>query len=210
MSNKGFTLVEMVVVLAVVAILAAILVPTVAKNINDAKITRAANETQVIGAAIASFYKDLGRWPTANGAAANLPDALNILRGSLGNDATAAGAGTAGWLGANWDTFENHLVRNAPGAQGTPGANRYLTTGIEFVWRGPYINEIKTDPWGTRYYCNVQYFWNPAATNAVWVLTAGQDRVIRTGYTQNFLTGTPALNNSAGTNPADDIGFRIQ
>jgi prepilin-type N-terminal cleavage/methylation domain-containing protein len=210
MNNRGFTLVEMVVVLAVVAILAAILVPTVAKNINDAKITRATNEAQVIGAAMASFFKDLGRWPTSNGAAATLPDALNILRSTVGSAATNAGGGTAGWVGANWDTFDNHLVRNDPGAQGVGGGNNYLTSGTEFIWRGPYINEIKSDPWGTQYYCNVQYFWNPASTNAVWVLSAGADRVIRTAYAQSFLTGTPTLNNSAGANPADDIGFRIQ
>jgi len=206
-NNKGFTLIEMVVVLAVVAILAAILVPTVAKNIEDARFTRAVNETQVIGAAIASFYKDLGRWPTANGAAANLPDALNILRTQQGTAATADGADADTWLGANWDYFENHLIRNAPGAQGTPGANTYPLTG-EFKWNGPYITEIKPDPWGSQYYCNVQHL--SARVNAVWVLSAGQDRVIRTAFTQSFVTGTPALNNVAGANPADDTGFRIQ
>lgn len=207
--NSGFTLVEMVVVLAVVAILAAILVPTVAKNINDAKIARAGNEAQVIGAAIASFYKDIGRWPDANGSTATLAGALNVLRTSDGTPPTTAGAGTAAWVGANWDTFENQLIRNDPGAQGVGGGTNYPVTG-EVRWSGPYINELKADPWGSMYLCNVDYL-RDGTINAVWVISAGTDRIIRTGYTQALAGATlPELNNVAGANAADDVGFRVQ
>ncbi|MDH3259048.1 MAG: prepilin-type N-terminal cleavage/methylation domain-containing protein, partial [Deltaproteobacteria bacterium] len=47
--NEGFTLVEVVVVIAVVAILAAILAPSIVKHIDDSKIAKAKNETQVYG-----------------------------------------------------------------------------------------------------------------------------------------------------------------
>ena len=42
--NKGFTLVELVIVIAVVAILAAVLVPTFSNVINDAKKSAAEQE----------------------------------------------------------------------------------------------------------------------------------------------------------------------
>jgi prepilin-type N-terminal cleavage/methylation domain-containing protein len=207
--SGGFTLVEMVVVLAVVAILAAILVPTVAKNINDAKIARAGNEAQVLGAAMASFYKDVGRWPDSSGAD-NLPGDIDLLRTAQGT-LPSQDAGTTDWDDTPWDTFENQLILNTPGNSGVDGDNSYPTTSPnnELIWRGPYITEIKADPWGSMYLCNVDYM-RDGAIDAVWVISAGPDRTIRTTYTQ-ALTGTPALNDLAGAGESvDDVGFRLQ
>ena len=64
--NGGFTLIEVIVVIAVVAILAAILTPSITRNIEDSKISRTKNEVQVIAAAIAGLYKDVGNWPYTN------------------------------------------------------------------------------------------------------------------------------------------------
>jgi len=199
MKQKGFTLIEMVVVLAVVAILAAILVPTIAKNIQDANITRAQNETQVIAAAIASFYKDLGRWPTANGASATLPDVHYLLYGANGND-DSQGA-TSEWNQAHTDssdTMEHHLVTNQPGVDGTAGANAYPITG-RWRWRGPYIPEIPSDPFGIHYSCNVRYLYN-TITNAVYVLSAGPDTTWDTTFGQAM----------PGTIADDDIGTPVK
>ncbi len=198
MKQKGFTLIEMVVVLAVVAILAAILVPTIAKNIQDANITRAQNETQVIAAAMASFYKDLGRWPTEDGTDGNMDNDLNLLYTDDG--AQPADDGNGAW---NTTTpageFEDHLVVNDPNGDGTPNqANEYPTTG-KWRWRGPYLADITQDPFGCRYACNVQYLWN-TITNAVYVLSAGPDRTWNTGFTQAL----------PGTIGGDDIGTPVK
>lgn len=197
MKEKGFTLIEMVVVLAVVAILAAILVPTIAKNIQDANIARAQNETQVIAGAIASFYKDLGRWPTSDGTSGN-PDA-HFLIYSQGND-TAAG-NTSEWNQAHTDssdTMENHLVVNQPGSDGTPGSTTYPTSG-RWRWRGPYIAEIPADPFGIHYSCNVRYLYS-TITNAVYVLSAGPDKEWDTVFDQPL----------PGTISDDDIGTPVK
>ncbi len=203
MKQKGFTLIEMVVVLAVVAILAAILVPTIAKNIQDANIARAQNETIVIAAAITSFYKDLGRWPTADGAAANLPDVHYLLYTAAGND-TAAGA-TNQWNQAHTnssDTMDHHLITNQPGVDGTPGTNAYPTTG-RWRWRGPYIAELPSDPFGIHYSCNVRYLYAQTATpapGAVYVLSAGPDKEWDTAFEQNL----------PGTIGDDDVGTTVR
>ncbi len=203
MRNKeeGFTLIEVIVVIAVVAILAAILTPTVVKNIDDSKVARAKNETQVIGAAMTSFYKDLGRWPTSNGTANN-PDYIYLLYGP-GNAPTNQGTNTiywrkdAGWPDARKDTFTNHLIENDPKDGGTD----YPTSG-EYKWHGPYIAEIKADPWGSHYASNVVYFYGGTGTpNAVWVWSAGPDRQADTRVDQAMSTAVLG---------DDDIGVRLK
>ena len=194
MKKRGFTLIEMVVVLAVVAILAAILVPTIEKNINDAKKARAANEVQVIAAAMASFFKDVGRWPNTDGSS-SLPANLELLHGP-GN--TGGGTNTQ-WWGTGLtkiDTFANHLIENDPG----DAANGYPTTG-EFAWRGPYINQINADPWGYTYACNIQYTWDANGANAVFVWSAGPDGEADTTWAQS---------RSSATLGDDHIGVRIR
>jgi prepilin-type N-terminal cleavage/methylation domain-containing protein len=200
--NSGFTLVEVVVVLAVVAILAAILTPNIVKNIKDSKIARAANETQVIAGALASFYKDLGRWPTSRGNNANNNDFLYLLVG----DGTVPGnsgansqqwRGGGGWGGARMDTFVNHLIENDP----KDAANNYPVTG-DLKWAGPYIIKVKADPWGNHYSCNIAYTWFAGGnTNGVGVLSAGPDRTFNTRVNQPMATFTVL---------GDDIITRIQ
>ncbi len=204
--RKGFTLIEMVVVLAVVAILAAILTPTIMKNINDSKIARANNEVQVIGAAIASFYKDLGRWPTWDGSQANYADYIYLLYSANGSAMAYSGTNThywrndMGWPAERKDTFENQLIANNPRNSG----NSYPTTG-ELKWNGPYIAEIKADPWGSHYSCNIVYTYY-TGNRAVWVFSAGSDRTATTRVDQNVASAT--LNDQSST--GDDIGVRIK
>ncbi len=59
--QKGFTLIEVIVAIAVVAILAGVITPSVIKHLDDSKRARAQNDCLVIGSAIGSFYKDVGR-----------------------------------------------------------------------------------------------------------------------------------------------------
>ncbi len=201
--NSGFTLVEVVVVLAVVAILAAILTPNIVKNIKDSKIARAANETQVVAAALASFYKDLGRWPTSNGSSANHPDYLYRLFGD-GAVPSVSGTDTGRWndVDGRADTFANHLIENDP----KDAANNYPDNTInpqpELKWSGPYIIKVKADPWGNSYVCNISYTWyNGGNTNAVCVITGGSDRTINSEYEAPMSTF-----NTSG----DDLVTRLQ
>ena len=61
--NKGFTLLEIIVVLAVLGALAAMLSPVVFRYIDDANRTKTQNDARVIAAAVDQMYKDTGRWP---------------------------------------------------------------------------------------------------------------------------------------------------
>jgi len=177
-------------------LLAGIITPSVVKHIGDSKRARAQNDALVVGAASASFFKDVGMWPTKSAPAAF---ALILVVGD-GNTPTAAGA-AANWglapAAANADLLAYHLISNQPK---NAGANAYPIVG-EISWRGPYQNNLPADPWGNRYAVNVGNF---AGANAVWVLSAGPDGIIQTP----FIQAIPA--NGVLATAGDDIGYRMK
>jgi prepilin-type N-terminal cleavage/methylation domain-containing protein len=205
--QKGFTLIEVIVAIAVVAILAGVITPSVIKHLDDSKRARAQNDCLVIGSAIGSFYKDVARMPNMNAAGA----ASVTLLASEGNIPTL-GTGVTLWnaatTAATCDLLINHLSANNPKTQTT---NIYPTTtsapGSEFVWRGPYQTSFPADPWGNRYAINIGNMasTNAALSNAVWVLSAGQDGIIQTA----FNPAVPAVGTTLAQS-GDDIVYRLK
>jgi len=186
-NQKGFTLIEVVVVVAVIAILAAVLTPYITKYIDDSKIAKARNETQVIGGALTNFYKDVGLWPNRN--AAGVVGVLPYYTGTTTPTAAAIFTGVpavvppvVAWAGsATAVPLDNSLVTNSG----------YPATG-DLSWKGPYAGSaLPADPWGRPYMVNV------AATGPIWVLCAGPNGKIQTAVTATVVNG-------------DDIGFRVR
>ncbi|MCR4309303.1 MAG: type II secretion system protein GspG [Deltaproteobacteria bacterium] len=193
-NEKGFTLIEVVVVVAVIAILAAVLTPYITKYIDDSKIAKARNEAQVIGAAMTNFYKDVGEWPnhnptTTTGAAV----AAVVLYTGTVTPATAAIFTTPPavvpvvqpWTGTVY-TLDNSLLVN--GASGNAYPQR-----ADMQWKGPYAGSaLPADPWGKPYVVNITATGGP-----IWVLSAGPNGKVQTRVIDNVVLG-------------DDIGFRVR
>ncbi len=226
MNKRGFTLIEMVVVLAVVAILAAILTPEIAKHIKDSKITRAVNEEQVITAAIMMLNKDTGKWPrtNANGPAGSFNRLLSGMPGNPVPTGVQAGARSGA---SNWGTGSSKYLRdflfynNPDDEQGPVGQNQsgqdYPISG-QFAWRGPYLDkEGFVDPWGNQYVISARYFpGSPSANHhRAIILSAGSDGLWSTAYSDTTTRLTtpsddtygPYIND--GTRIHDDIGKTI-
>ena len=92
-SECGFTMVEMVVALGVVGILAAILTPMVAGMIDDARVTRAARETQTIAKAVQNFRRNTGKWPIfVSGVSITTSSAIYDVELGPGNDPSPPGS----------------------------------------------------------------------------------------------------------------------
>jgi prepilin-type N-terminal cleavage/methylation domain-containing protein len=231
--NKGFTLIEMVVVLAVIAILAAILFPTIAKHITDSKITRATNEGQVVTAAIMMLYKDTGKWPatfqepsTPNGGPSGRVD--RVLTGETTDPVptgvapgSRTGATNWGGLGNTKPLYDFLFFNNPDGNTGAANQNQagqdYPITG-EFAWKGPYIDkQTYLDPWGNQYVVSARYFPGGAASggHTVLILSAGKDSVWSTPFSDGVtrLTSPTDLTygpyNNDGSYIHDDIGVVI-
>jgi len=185
-NKKGFTLIEVVVILAVIGILAAVLTPMLISYIDDARQTRAESDVKAIGTAICAFNKDLRKWPIWSSGTAT----YDVLYSDDGDHATVASGKTFN-TSTNGDTLEDQLITNGPG---------YSTSGKR-KWRGPYLESINADPWGNKYYVNVKYLKPGHSGYAVFVLSAGPDGEIDTDDEQTVTEF------SVGD---DDIVYRIK
>jgi type IV pilus assembly protein PilA len=157
----GFTLIEMIVVVAIIAALAAILVPIVSSELADSEQTKALADCQRIAAAITQYIKDTRLFPT----------------GPLGNNTVTMlyGAGNAATGTNAFDT----------GTKATLAS--YLTNGTTnggSLWKGPYVQAVNADPWGHQYIVSVKGYYT---SQYVWVLSPGPNGAVDTGLTDTTL-----------------------
>jgi len=63
-SRPGFTLIEILVVIAVISLLAALVAPNVFRHVGTAKDAAARSQIEMLGAALDAYRLDNGRYPT--------------------------------------------------------------------------------------------------------------------------------------------------
>jgi prepilin-type N-terminal cleavage/methylation domain-containing protein len=81
----GFTLIEMVGVLAVIAILAALLVPKIFAAIDESRYNNTVASCNGVKAAVLGYFGKLGTWPDVSGGAVANFDQTLITQGFLEN-----------------------------------------------------------------------------------------------------------------------------
>jgi len=62
--SRGFTLVEIMVVVVIISLLAAFIVPRVMDRVDEARVTKVKADLQAIETALAMYRLDTARWPT--------------------------------------------------------------------------------------------------------------------------------------------------
>lgn len=148
---RGFTLIELVIVVAVIAILAALLVPTILGQAEKARQSRARADTTEIAKAAARLRTDTEQ----TDADCYTYDVL-VAQPAAGAGPDVTGAGVDG---CDLSTLALCSDPTLP-----PG----LT-----CFGGPYLaNNGNQDPWGTAY--TIAY---DGTTSAITVTSAGRDRI---------------------------------
>lgn len=210
--QRGFTLLEITIILAVIAILGLILAPSILNFLNQSRLARAQNDVQVLADSVQEFFRDTGFFPKYADASRSRGVRLLVSPGSVGEAQPGAEPWTLTDPGAI-DWIANQLVNNRPsfGAAGYP----LKTTASGSGWNGPYIStDLDSDPWGNRYVIDIEFLSvMPGAVEmdgiqekrAVWALSAGPDGIFDTLYPS---TGQQLIS-SASASPLD-ISARIQ
>jgi prepilin-type N-terminal cleavage/methylation domain-containing protein len=202
--RRGFTLIELTVVLAVIVTLALVLTPSIINFITDSRVARARNDAGTLNAALVQFYRDNGffpKWSLANAGGPGLPANAVDLLVSPGNVPAVAVANL--WTTGTNDLLSDQLVANTPAWTARTGANT-------FGWNGPYLsNTINPDPWNNRYAVNLGLIDTTQGTqtsggatkSAVWVISAGANGTIETTHSQPITTAVVG---------GDDLASRLQ
>ncbi len=202
--SRGFTLIELTVVLAVIVTLALVLTPSITNFISDSRVARTRTDTQTVAASIVQFYKDNGFFPQWSAATAGGPGSESTkidLLVTPGNTPVVAAPNL--WTTGTTDNLADQLMSNAP-------SYTLKNATAQFGWNGPYLSStIGADPWNNRYAVNVGLIDTTAGTqtsagmtkSAVWVISAGPNGQLDTPYAQP-LTGAVVA--------GDDIAVRIQ
>lgn len=210
-SSKGFTLIEIIFVLAIVAVLAGILVPLAISSLKDSETAKTRSDEDTLASSLTAFRKDVKRWPDNNSTTTTLNFAVEYLL--VGTNAasglidtaqcpTDAATGKffntpacASHTAAN-NAF-NHLATNNPNFDVTEGGTGdYSTTN----WKGPYAAKLGPDTFGRAYVIYMKGIdkantaTGPTGTPRGWIISAGPDNAFQTQSTDTTISG-------------DDIGF---
>jgi general secretion pathway protein G len=192
--RRGFTLIEIVIAVAIVAIFAAAISPMVFRHLEDAKIGRAQNECETIATAVLNYYKDVGTWPYTdqNGPRDNEVDRVVSSQDLVTRSGPDAGRSARRWGNYGSDKMlGDYLYYNNPDDDsGERGANQdgqdWPTSG-RGAWKGPYVDSYEiNDPWGNAYVINARFLpggdYNGSTRHKVYVLSAGPNGTWETPF----------------------------
>ena len=161
----GFTLIELIVVILVIATLAALLVPAAQRTLDRAKSAQAKNDVTQIVTAVNAYYTEYGKYPLAAGIttdaaaifATDNSAVMNALRGGVNGDTLNTrkivflsprqiGSGTKGGVADTPASGNPGIYYDVWGKKPNPALTG---SGVYHIAiDGDYDNQITTNPYG--------------------------------------------------------------
>ena len=145
-NSKGFTLIELMIVIAIIGILAAIAIPMYRAQTCKARLTEVTNAMSHIASGIGQYLNETGQWPSTAAANMNAAAINNTFGVSVSTDRATyvMGGYTAGNTLADGDTFTVQATigtipgcpSNVNGQTITLNGTYSATNGITYTWTG--------------------------------------------------------------------------
>jgi len=179
-AEQGFTLLEMVIVLTIITILAAVMTPVFRGYIEQARYNAARSDVRNIAAALLQFNMDTRMWPIYKSRnvtpLATTSNVFNVLKGP-GQEPDVADSIS------DWSA----MLADASGTASLDviiNTNYFLLSTDAIVgWNGPYA-ELGTDPWGGSYLVTAGTL-KRRSPYAAYIISAGPNQTIETPYYQS-------------------------
>ena len=156
--RKGFTLIELMIVIAIIIILAAIAIPNYLKMTDRARRSRVAGDFTSVATALEAFSVDWGSYPNTPG------DTPAALAGSFGKHNVDSGIyhELIGYSGVGTEELIN--LNTATTLTGEQGGIEYIKAGTLAAMYNPFSPNDETDYW----YCS-----SPSGNH--WILAVQYD-----------------------------------
>jgi type II secretory pathway pseudopilin PulG len=178
----GFSLVESIIVLAVLTLLTSVMAPSIGDYVDGARLVKARSDMETISVALTRFAFDVTLQH-------NNPDSwsrFDVLVGD-GQIPSASTTEAETWLAdlssGRASALDAHLVTN----EAAHARRDSIVGGGMFArgWAGPYLSGgVGPDPWGYRYAVSVRHLADRSGSNAI-VISAGANGTIETPFNGN-------------------------
>lgn len=169
-SSAGFSTVETGAIVAASSILSATATPQIQEYLENARAVKAKGDVRVIALSIIRLSADVQRIRMNQ----TVPPKVLVSDGEIPASGSAHGRRwTLPEDGRDVQPLASHLIDNTAG---------YTSASGQFLrWRGPYMEGLSPDPWGSRYAVNVGLLEGTGG-HAVLVMSPGPNRIAETPF----------------------------
>ena len=146
-TDRGFTMAEMLVVMAIITILSGSLAVVLTRQRTRAMSARAGADIQILGSALEQYRGDIGYYPVGAYINTGSPTTCDLLYDSLTN--RNSGGLSKGWGGAS---YEWKFLRGTVKTCATVGCSISVADNARHYTYNSGSRHQLLDPWGTPYY----------------------------------------------------------